>query len=182
MLLGYAHVSSVDQHTEQQETAPTETGCERVFIDRGISGSATHRSDLERMLDQLRADDVVGVTKLDRLGRSLPNVLDTFEAIEQRGAGLVSLAESAVDTTSAAGKLVFRIFVVVAKFERDGLRERTQEGIERARTQGTHLGLPGSLNDTDIAKLRTLRKQGSSYSGLAKSLRISRSTVRKYCS
>ena len=133
MQLGYARVSTQEQHTQQQESALQDAGCDRVFVDHGISGAAADRPELERLLDQLREGDVVVVTKLDRLGRSLPQVFDLVETIEQRGAGLRSLAESDIDTTTAAGKLVFRLFAVVAEFERDRLRERTMEGIARAR-------------------------------------------------
>ena len=181
MRIGYARVSRADQHTEQQETALANAGCEKVFVDQGVSGAAENRPELERLLDQLRVDDVVVVAKLDRLGRSLPKVLDIVEVIEQRHAGLVSLAESAIDTTSAAGKLVFRIFAVVAEFERDRLRERTMEGLERARANGAKLGRPQSLDAIEIENLRALRKGGRSYASLAKTFRISRSTARKYC-
>ena len=181
MQLGYARVSTPEQHTEQQETALREEGCDRVFVDHGISGAAADRPELERLLDQLRDGDVVVVTKLDRLGRSLPQVLDIVETIEQRGAGLRSLAESDIDTTSAAGKLVFRVFAVVAEFERDRLRERTLEGIARARAEGTHLGRPHSLDEHSVAHLRTLRQHGASYGSLAKTFNIGRSTARRYC-
>lgn len=181
MRLGYARVSRTDQHTEQQEVALTEAGCEKLFVDRGVSGAAERRPELDRLLDQLRADDVVVVAKLDRLGRSLPKVLDIVEVIEREGAGLVSLAESAIDTTSAAGKLVFRIFAVVAEFERDRLRERTVEGLNRARSNGARLGRPQRLDEIEIKNLRTLRLEGRSYASLAKTFRISRSTARKYC-
>ena len=134
-----------------------------------------------RLLDQLREGDVVVVTKLDRLGRSLPQIFDIVETIEQRGAGLRSLAESDIDTTTAAGKLVFRVFAVVAEFERDRLRERTLEGIARARAAGTHLGRPKTLDTHQITNLRRLRKQGESYGSLAKTFKIARSTAREYC-
>ena len=101
MQLGYARVSTPEQHTEQQETALREAGCDRVFVDHGVSGAAADRPELERLLDQLRDDDVVVVTKLDRLGRSLPQVFDIVETIEQRGAGLRSIAESEITSRIA---------------------------------------------------------------------------------
>ncbi len=103
-----------------------------MLVDHGFSGAVERRPRLERMLDQLRAGDVVIVTTLDRLGRSLSKLLDVVEVIERQGSGLISLAESAVDTTSVAGKLVFRIIVVVAEFERDRLLERTVKGLDWA--------------------------------------------------
>ena len=152
-----------------------------MYIDHGDSGATVERRDLKRLLDQVREGDVVVVTKLDRLGRSLSDVLDIVENIEQRGAGLRSLAESDIDTTSAAGKLVFRVFAVVAEFERDRLRERTLEGIARARAEGTHLGRPHSLDEHGIEHLRAARQKGASYGSLAKTFNISRSTARRYC-
>ena len=181
MLLGYARVSTQEQHTLQQESALQDAGCERVFVDHGISGAAAARPQLERLLEQVRDGDVVVVTKLDRLGRSLFQVFDFVEAIEQRGAGLRSLAESDIDTTTAAGKLVFRVFAVVAEFERDRMRERTMEGLARARAEGTPLGRPRSLDERSREQLRTLRKEGASYGALAKTFGIGRSTARKYC-
>ena len=181
MQFGYARVSTRDQRTEQQESALLDSGCDRVFVDRGISGIEAERPELNRLLDQLRDGDVVIVTKLDRLGRSLRNIFDIVDTIEKRGAGLRSLAESDIDTTSAAGKLVFRVFAVVAEFERDRLRERTLEGISRARANGTKIGRPRRLSDSDIAALRSLREHGRSYGSLAKTLNIARSTARKYC-
>ena len=207
MEFGYARVSTIEQNTEQQETALENAGCDRVFVDHGVSGAAEERPQLERY--------VVVVTKLDRLGRSLPQIFDIVETIEQltraatrwrcgsrhqtgspsslpqifdivetieqRSAGLRSLAESEIDTTSAAGKLVFRVFAVVAEFERDRLRERTLEGIARARAAGTHLGRPKTLDAHQITNLRRLREQGESYGSLAKTFKIARSTAREYC-
>ena len=181
MEFGYARVSTLEQNTQQQESALKDAGCDRVYIDHGVSGAAEERPDLNRLLDQLREGDVVVVTKLDRLGRSLPQIFDIVETIEQRGAGLRSLAESDIDTTTAAGKLVFRVFAVVAEFERDRLRERTLEGIARARASGTHLGRPKTLDAHQIENLRRLREQGESYGSLAKTFNIARSTAREYC-
>ena len=181
MQLGYARVSTLEQHTEQQESALKNAGCDRVFVDHGVSGASEKRPELERLLDQVREGDVVVVTKLDRLGRFLPQVFDIVETIEHRGAGLRSIAESEIDTTSAAGKLVFRVFAVVAEFERDRIRERIMEGIDRARADGTHLGRPHSLDEHGIEHLRAARQKGASYGTLAKTYSVSRSTARGYC-
>lgn len=181
MNLGYARVSRADQHIEQQETELRDAGCERVFIDHGVSGAAKSRPELDRLLDQLRPGDVVYVTKIDRLGRSLPLLFDIVATIEKRGAGIVSLAESVIDTTSAAGKAIFGVFSVFAEFERERLRERTNEGLNRAKANGTRLGRPVRLKELDIQNLRDLRNDGWTYSRLANVFNISRSTARKYC-
>ena len=181
MNLGYARVSRTDQHVEQQESALHEAGCEKIFVDHGVSGATKSRPELDKLLDQLRAGDVVYVTKIDRLSRSLQQMLEVVRAIEERGAGIVSLAESTIDTRSAAGKLVFGVFSVVAEFERDRIRERTKDGLVRAKTNGTRLGRPPALPQNQIRDLRTLRRQGRSFRSLAKTFNISRSTARKYC-
>ncbi len=182
MRLGYARVSRTDQHTEQQEIALRDAGCEKILVDRGVSGALKSRPQLDRLLDQLRPEDVVVVTKIDRLSRNLRQMLDLVEVIHERGADLVSLAEREIDTTTAAGKLVFALFAVVAQFERDRLRERTKEGLERAKANGSRLGRPRGLSDSNYSKLRKMRKQGWSYSELADVFKISRTTARKYCS
>lgn len=181
MNLGYARVSRTDQHVEQQESALNEAGCERVFVDHGVSGATKHRPELDRLLDQLRPGDVIYVTKIDRLSRSLPQMLEIVAGIEERGAGIVSLAESAIDTRSAAGKLVFGVFAVVAEFERDRIRERTNEGLSRAKANGARLGRPARLNERAIKNLRDLRDEGWTFSRLAEVFDISRSTARNYC-
>lgn len=181
MNLGYARVSRTDQHVEQQESALREAGCEKIFVDHGVSGATRSRPELDRLLDQLRPGDVVYVTKIDRLSRSLQQMLEVVGEIEDRGAGIVSLAESAIDTTSAAGKLVFGVFSVVAEFERDRIRERTNEGLARAKANGTRLGRPIRLSEREIQNLRDLRNDGWTFSRLAEVFRISRSTARKYC-
>ena len=181
MRLGYARVSRDDQHTEQQETALDAVGCEKIFVDRGVSGAAKHRPELDRLLDQLRLGDVVVVTKIDRLGRDLHQMLDLVASIHACEADIVSLAEPEIDTTSAAGKLVFAVFAVVAQFERDRLSERTREGLERAKANGTRLGRPKRLDEIEMTDLRSLREEGWSYSRLADLFKISRTTARKYC-
>ena len=182
MRLGYARVSRADQHTEQQEIALRDAGCEKILVDRGVSGALKSRPELDRLLDQLRPEDVVVITKIDRLSRDLHQMLDLVATIHAQGADIVSLAEQEIDTTSAAGKLVFAIFAVVAQFERDRLRERTKEGLARAKANGSRLGRPRALSDSDYSKLRKRRTQGWSYSELADVFKISRTTARKYCS
>ncbi len=174
--------SRTDQHTEQQEIALHDAGCERVFVDRGISGSIANRpAALDQLLEYLRADDVVAVPKLDRLGLSLEQILDFVKVVESCGARLVSLVESAIDTTSAAGKLVFQIFAVVAEFERERLRERTMEGFARAKANGTRLGRRPAMTAAQIEEMRALRRDGRSYQALARTFKVSRSTARLYC-
>ena len=181
MHLGYARVSRADQHTEQQIAALEEAGCGKIFVDQGISGAAKRRPELDRLLDQLREGDVVVVTKIDRLGRDLHQMLQLVKLIHEHGADIISIAEPEIDSTAAAGKLVFSVFAIVAQFERDRIAERTREGLARAKANGTHLGRPRRLDDKQIKSVRSLRKQGRSYSELADVFKVSCTTVRKYC-
>ena len=140
MILGYARVSTEDQNLNGQLDALAAAGVERVYSDK-VSGSGKIRSELNRMLDQLRAGDVVTVTKYDRLSRSLQDLLEIVETIRAMGAGFRSLAED-IDTTTAAGRLVFNVFASIAKFERERISERTKEGFAAARKRGRVGGKP----------------------------------------
>ena len=181
MRLGYARVSRVDQHTEQQESALELAGCERIFVDHGVSGSVKSRPELDRLLDRLRKGDVVVVTKIDRLGGDLHQMLDLVALIHDRNADIISIAEPEINTTAAAGKLVLSVFAIVAQFERDRIVARTREGLARAKANGTRLGRPKRLDDKQIKSVRSLRNQGRSHGELAEVFNVSRTTVRKYC-
>ena len=131
MIFGYARVSTRDQKTHAQKAMLEAAGAERIFTDMA-SGASRSRVQLERLLEQLRDGDVVIVTKYDRLARSLKDLLQIVETIEQRGAGFRSLAED-IDTTTPAGRLVFHVFASIAQFERERIVERTKEGLEASR-------------------------------------------------
>ena len=139
MLLGYARVSKVEgQDASPQVAALRTAGCERLFQEAG-SGGRWDRPELHRLLDQLRPGDVVVVWKLDRLSRSLKDLLLILERIEQAGAGFRSLTE-AVDTTGPAGRMMMQMLGAFAEFERAMIRERTRAGLQAARAQGRHGG------------------------------------------
>jgi DNA invertase Pin-like site-specific DNA recombinase len=142
-LIGYARVSTTDQKAELQVDALTAAGCDRVFTDKA-SGSLASRLQLDRMLDQLRPGDVVVVWRLDRLGRSLKNLIAMVEDLAERGVGFRSLTES-IDTTTANGKLFFSIMGALAEFERELIRERTLAGLEAARARGRVGGRPPKI-------------------------------------
>jgi DNA invertase Pin-like site-specific DNA recombinase len=139
MLLGYARVSKAEgQDATAQVDALRVAGCMRVFQEAG-SGGRWDRPELHRLLDQLRPDDVVVVWKLDRLSRSLKDLLLILERIEQAQAGFRSLTE-AVDTTGPAGRMMMQMLGAFAEFERAMIRERTRAGLEAARNQGRRGG------------------------------------------
>ena len=134
MLLGYARVSTQDQDATAQIAALRAAGCELIFQEKA-SGGRWDRPELHRLLGQLRKEDVLVVWKLDRLSRSLKDVLSLMEKIAQAGAGFRSLTE-AIDTTTPAGRMMMQIVGTFAEFERAMLRERTQSGLDMARKQG----------------------------------------------
>jgi len=134
MRFGYARVSTQDQDISFQISALNAAGCERIFQEK-VGGGRWSRPELERLLDQLRPDDVVVVWKLDRLSRSLRDLLVILEKIGNAGAAFQSLTEP-VDTTTPAGRLMIQMVGAFAEFEREILRERTQAGLVAARKEG----------------------------------------------
>lgn len=127
MLIGYARVSTDDQTFALQEDALKKAGCKRIFYDK-MSGAKAKRPGLEEALDYLRDnEDVLVVWRLDRLGRSLPHLIEMMSRLEERGIGFQSLQES-IDTTTSGGRLIFHIFGALAEFERNLIRERTRPG------------------------------------------------------
>ena len=130
MLAGYARVSTLDQNPELQLDALRAAGCERIFEDRA-SGTRADRPGLAEALDWMRRGDTLAVWRLDRLGRSLPQLVATVRRLEEKGLGFRSLTEG-IDTTTASGTLVFHVFGALAQFERDLIRERTMAGLAAA--------------------------------------------------
>lgn len=144
MKLGYARVSTETQDNAAQLAALRKAGCRRIFEEKA-SGGRWERPELRRTLEQLREGDVLVVWKLDRLSRSLKDVLLLMEHIEQAGAGFCSLTES-IDTTSPAGRMMMQMVGSFAEFERAMLRERTRHGLVVARKEGRIGGRRSKLN------------------------------------
>lgn len=147
-LIGYGRVSTSDQSADLQVDALQQAGCIRLFIDQA-SGTLDHRPELDRLLDQLRPGDVVVVWRLDRLGRSLRNLIEIVRLLEERQVGLKSLTE-AIDTSTPGGKLVFHLFGALAEFERSLIVERTKAGLEAARARGRKGGRPRAMTPKKI--------------------------------
>lgn len=156
MLLGYARVSTADQNLDAQLAALTAAGVDpaRIYTDK-ISGAKADRPGLAELMRSLRADDVVVVYRLDRLGRSLVDLLDLVRRIEQAGAGLRSLSET-LDTTTPSGRLLFHLFGAVAEFERGVARERTMAGLAAARARGAKPGRKPVLTGDRLKLARVL--------------------------
>ncbi len=144
MLIGYARVSTDDQKLDLQLDALKKAGCDRIFDDR-ISGVKAERSGLTKALDLCRSGDTLVVWRLDRLGRSIKNLINLAETLKERGVGLMSISE-AIDTSSSGGQLVFHLFGALAEFERNLIRERVNAGLSAARARGRVGGRPKLLD------------------------------------
>jgi DNA invertase Pin-like site-specific DNA recombinase len=179
MLVGYARVSTTDQTLDLQRDALTEAGCTKIFTDTA-SGAQTERKGLTEALSYVRAGDTLVVWKLDRLGRSLKDLITRITELNDRKIGFKSLTEN-IDTTTSGGKLIFHIFGALAEFERDIIKERTNAGLEAARTRGKFGGRPKSLTPEKIKLARRLYADTSMSVGeICKMLGISRYTLLRY--
>ena len=173
-ILGYARVSTRTQDLEAQKKRLNESGAIRIFEDV-ISGRNFDRPGLTALIDYARPGDVVCVVRLDRLGRSLKELLETVELLKKSQIDLLSLEEK-IDTSSAAGELVFHVFGAIAHFERRLIAERTRDGIEVARSKGKQLGRPPLSNEKLDAAFKLIQA-GTSATEVAKQLGIGRSTL-----
>jgi DNA invertase Pin-like site-specific DNA recombinase len=174
--VGYARVSTFQQDEALQRDALTAAGCERIFVDKA-SGALEHRPALDIMLDQLRAGDTVVVWRLDRLGRSLRHLIETFSELENRGVAVRSLTES-IDTTTPGGKLVFHVFGALAEFEKDLIRERTLAGLAAARARGRNGGRPTVWTEEKLATAAAMYASGDhDVAAIARVLGVSRASV-----
>jgi DNA invertase Pin-like site-specific DNA recombinase len=179
MLIGYARVSTTDQTLALQKDALQKASCERIFTDTA-SGALSERKGLEEALSHLRTGDTLVVWKLDRLGRSLKDLIARMTELQNRQIGFKSLTEQ-IDTTTSGGKLIFHIFGALAEFERDIIKERTQAGLAAARARGKRGGRPPALSPERIRFARRLyADQNNSVTEICKLLKISRHTLRRY--
>ncbi len=159
MLIGYARVSTDDQDTRLQIDALKRAGCEKIYEERA-SGSSTDRPELAKAVAHGRKGDIVVVWKLDRLGRSLPHLIDTVHSLEERKIGFRSLTDN-IDTTTAGGRMIFHVMGALAQFERDLIRERTNAGLKAARERGNVGGRPRKLAEADLKFARSLMRDKS---------------------
>ena len=176
-IYGYARVSTNRQDAALQRDALEKAGCDDIFIDEGVSGAKAHRPELDRMVGMLREGDTVVVWKLDRLGRSLQNLVELVNKFDGMGVQFRSLTET-IDTTTPGGVLVFNIFASLAQFERDLIRERTSAGLQAARARGRHGGRPTKLNERQVREVRRLYDSRTVTVGqLAAMMGVGRSTI-----
>ncbi len=175
MLIGYARVSTHEQNLDLQRDALTAAGCKRIFEDK-LSGAKAERPGLAQLKDHLRQGDTLVIWRLDRLGRSLKDLIEWVNYLEEQGIALNSLQES-IDTSTPTGKLVFHIFGALAEFERNLIRERSRAGMEAARARGRRGGRPSALSPDQKKLAFKLYKDKEAISSICELLRISRKTL-----
>ena len=176
MLIGYARVSSDDQNLTLQRATLTEAGCTRIYEEK-LSGANRNRPELARLLDHLRAGDVVVVSRLDRLARSTRDLLDIAEQIREAEAGLRSQSEPWADTTSPAGRMVLTVFAGIAEFERALIHQRTGAGRAAARARGVRFGRPPKLSAEQVIVARRLIDEGTAVRETARILNVHTATL-----
>ena len=178
-LLGYARISTAEQHLDLQRDALKRSGCERIFADTA-SGALDERPQLAKAIAALRAGDTLVVWRLDRLGRSLRHLIETVNDLRDRGIGFRSLQE-AIDTSTSGGKLVFHIFGALAEFERDLIRERTQAGLTAARARGRSGGRPRAMTPDKVRLARQLyNAREHTVEAIANTLGVSRASIYRH--
>lgn len=179
MKIGYARVSTFDQHEELQIDALNAAGCGKIFKDKA-SGSKADRKGWGEAMEYLRKGDTLVVWRLDRAGRSLKHLVEMLMLLNEKGVDFVSVTEH-IDTTTPGGKLIFHIFAALAEFERELIRERTRAGLEAARARGRMGGRPRKLQTKPkIEYARFLHSQQRPITEICAELKISRATLYRY--
>jgi DNA invertase Pin-like site-specific DNA recombinase len=172
-IIGYARVSTTDQDLSIQKSALKAAGCDVVRAEKRSGTTTQGRDELKTVLDFLRSGDVLMVTRIDRLARSIGDLQDIVRDVRARGASLKA-TEQPIDTSTAAGKCFLDMLGVFAEFETNLRRERQMEGIAKAKAAGVYKGRPASI---DAARVRELKADGVGPSEIAKTLKIGRASV-----
>ena len=175
MLIGYARVSTEDQHLHLQIDALKKAGCEKIFKDE-MSGAKTERPGLREALTFVRHSDTLVVWRLDRLGRSLKDLIESVEELKQRQVEFRSLTEN-IDTSNSGGKFMFHIFSALAEFERDLIRERTKAGRDAAKSRGVRFGRPPKLNAEQTKLAQRLIAEGKTIREVADTFHVHVATI-----
>ena len=178
MRIGYARVSTPDQRLDVQHEALTRSGCDKVFDDT-MSGKATDRPGLQKALDILRKGDTLVVWKLDRLGRSVKQLVDLVSGFEAEGINFVSLTDS-IDTSTPAGRFFFHVMASLAEMERELTVERTRPGLEIARLKGRIGGRKRMMTDSKVEAARHLLASGLTPHDVATNLGVSVATLYRW--
>lgn len=175
-LIGYARVSTPDQNVAMQVEALEKAGCHRVFTDVA-SGAKASRPGLDEALAYLRQGDTLVVWKLDRLGRSLPHLVQTVDELRDRGVSFRSLNDAGIDTTTRNGKLLFNLFATLAEFERDLIRDRTKAGLASAAARGRHGGRKPVITPAKLEKAQKLMAKGLTVREAAAAIKVGKTAL-----
>lgn len=178
MLIGYGRVSTAHQNLDLQCDALKKAGCRRVFTDQ-MSGARADRPGLAKALSHAREGDALVVWRLDRLGRSVSNLIQIVADFEREGIGFKSLTE-AIDTTTSGGKLIFHVFAALAECERNVTRERTLAGLQAARKRGRVGGRPRSMTKEKVEAAKKLLADGSTPKNVAEIVGVSVPTLYRW--
>lgn len=176
--VGYARVSTGHQGSDGQVRELQQAGCTDVRVER-CSGARADRPVLEKLLEDLKPGDTLVVTRLDRLGRSLPHLLAVVNGLAARGIGFECLHQP-VSTTDATGRLVLAILGALAEFERELIRERVRNGVEAAKERGVHCGRPTKISEARLEVARSLLAKGTPMAYVARALGVSRQTLYRH--
>jgi DNA invertase Pin-like site-specific DNA recombinase len=176
MIIGYARVSTDGQTLDAQQSALTASGAEKVFSEK-VSGAQTDRKALARAISALGPRDLLLVTRLDRLARSIRDLLNVLDAVGKAGAGFRSLAHTWADTTTAHGRLMLTVLGGLAEFERELIKARTAEGRQRAKARGVRFGRKLKLSHHQIREALARREAGEALADIGRSYNVSHSTI-----
>lgn len=175
-VLGYARVSTGGQSLAAQIAELKAANCERIFQEKA-SGAKSDRKQLAKLMANLQEGDVVVVTRLDRLARSMLDLLTTLDTITKSGAGFKSLRDTWADTTTAQGRLIVNIIGSLAEFERELIMARTGEGRKRAMANGVKFGRPAKLTPHQRKEAIRRREAGETHTAIARDLNVSHQTI-----
>lgn len=174
MIVGYARVSSTSQSLQVQHEQLEAAGCDKVFSEKRSGRTTDGRDALADAIDFVREGDILAVTRLDRLARSVVDLHRLIERLTAKGCGFRVLQQSGIDTTTSTGKLTLSILGAVAEFEADIRRDRQRDGIERAKTRGVYQGRKASI---DRAQVKAMAEAGIKPVAIARELGCNRSSV-----
>lgn len=177
MKIGYARVSRIDQHLELQTDALKTAGVEKIFTDK-MTGAKMEREGFNELLAFVRENDIVIVWRLDRLARSLKDLIEISSKLEKKNVQLVSLTEN-IDTTTTTGKLFFNIFGALAEFERNLIIERTRAGLDAAKARGRTGGRKPTLNEEKFNMVKRLLETSNDFAAIARTVKVSERTIRR---
>lgn len=176
MKIGYARVSTEEQHLDIQLTDLRQVGCKKIFQEK-VSGTKWERPELHKMLASLQSGDIVVVWRLDRLARSTKMLLEITDRIMDSGAKFTSISEPWADTTSPAGKMIMTVFAGIAEFERDLIRARTGAGRKEAINRGVKFGRPSKITPKQMKLAKRLLSEGNSIRDVATTFGVHYTTL-----